>query len=69
VEMTAVGEESGTLEETLGTIGSYYDNEVAVATERALGLLQPAITLIMGILIGLIVIALYLPMFSMYGGM
>lgn len=69
VEMTSVGEESGTLEETLGTIGSYYDNEVAVATERALGLLQPAITLIMGILIGLIVIALYLPMFSMYGGM
>lgn len=69
VEMSSVGEESGTLEDTFGTLGSYYDNEVAVATEKALGLLQPAITLIMGIVIGLIVIALYLPMLSMYGGM
>ena len=69
VEMAAMGEESGSLEDTLDTIGSYYDNEVNVATERALSLLQPAITVVMGIVIGVIVIALYLPMFNMYGNM
>lgn len=69
VEMAAVGEESGTLEQTFDTIGAYYDSEVEIATKRALDLLQPSITVVMGILIGIIVIALYLPMFSMYANM
>ena len=68
VEMAAVGEETGSLENTLDTISAYYDNEVEIATARALGALQPAITVIMGAVIGIIVIALYLPMFTMYGG-
>lgn len=67
-EMAAVGEETGSLDETLETIGAYYDSEVEVSTNRALSMLQPAITVVMGIVIGLIVIALYLPMFSMYAG-
>lgn len=66
VEMTSVGEETGTLETTLETIGAYYDSETAIASERALNLLQPAITVVMGLVIGFIVIALYLPMFGMY---
>ena len=69
VEMTGVGEESGSLEETLFTIGSYYDSEVEQATTKALGMLEPAITVIMGLVIGFIVIAMYLPMFTMYSGM
>lgn len=69
VEMASVGEESGSLEETLDTISTYYDNEVTVATERALSMIQPAITVAMGAIIGVLVIALYLPMFSMYSGM
>ncbi|WP_295579328.1 type II secretion system F family protein [uncultured Oscillibacter sp.] len=68
-EMTAVGEETGSLEETLTTIGAYYDSEVEVASQRALSMLQPAITVVMGIIIGIIVIALYLPMFTMYDNM
>ena len=67
-EMAAVGEETGSLDETLETIGAYYDGEVEVVSNRALSMLQPAITVVMGIVIGLIVIALYLPMFSMYAG-
>lgn len=68
-EMTAMGESTGSLEETLTTIGEYYDAETQVASDRALSMLQPAITVFMGIIIGLIVIGLYLPMFSMYLGM
>ena len=40
-----------------------------MATERALSMIQPAITVAMGAIIGVLVIALYLPMFSMYNGM
>lgn len=68
-EMAAVGEEAGSLEETLDTIGVYYDSEVELATNKALSMIQPAITIIMGIIIGVIVVALYLPMFSMYASM
>ena len=67
VEMTSVGEETGTLETTLDTIGEYYDSETEIASAKALGALQPAITVVMGVVIGFIVIALYLPMFNMYG--
>lgn len=68
VEMTAVGEESGSLEETLDTIGAYFDSEVQSASNRALSLLEPIITVVMGIVVGFLVIALYMPMFSMYSG-
>ena len=68
-EMTGVGEEAGTLEDTLTTIGSYYDNEVETGSAKALAMLEPIITIVMGVMIGFIVIALYLPMFTMYNGM
>lgn len=68
-EMTAIGEESGTLEDTLATIGEYYDSEVEQSSAKALSMLEPAITIVMGVVIGFIVIALYLPMFTMYNGM
>lgn len=66
VEMSAVGEESGALEGTLTTIGAYYDSEVEQATSKALSMMEPIITVILGVVIGFIVIALYLPMFTMY---
>lgn len=68
-EMTAMGEDTGSLEETLDTVGEYYDAETETASNRALSMLQPAITLVMGFFIGIIVIGLYLPMFTMYNGM
>jgi len=66
VEMTGTGEETGTLEGTLKTVGDYFDQEVNYATSRALGVLQPAILVVMGIIIGFVVIAMYVPMFTMY---
>lgn len=68
-EMTAVGEEAGTLDDMLGTMGEYFDNELANASQKALSMLEPAITVMMGALIGFIVVALYFPMFTMYAGM
>jgi len=68
-EMTAMGEDTGSLETTLDTVGAYYDAETETASNRALSMLQPAITLIMGILIGFLVIGLYMPMFTMFEGL
>lgn len=69
LEMTAVGEESGSLEETLDTIGRYYDEEADAAVTAALAKLEPMITVVMGVVVGFILISLYLPMFTMFDGM
>ncbi len=69
VEMTGTGEETGTLEGTLKTVGNYFDQEVNYATARAVGVLQPAILIVMGIAIGFVVIAMYVPMFTMYSNL
>lgn len=68
VEMAEVGEESGALEETMDTIGTYYDEEAMDASDKALGMLEPALTVFLGVFIGFIVIAIYMPMFGMYNG-
>lgn len=68
-EMTGVGEETGSLENTLSIIGDYYDNEVNLAVERALSMLEPIIICCIAVLVVIIVIGFYLPTFSMYSGM
>jgi len=68
VEMTGTGEETGTMEGTLRTVGNYFDQEVSMATSRAVSVLQPAILIVMGIAVGFVVIAMYVPMFTMYSG-
>ena len=67
-EMVGVGERSGSLEETLDVIGDYYDNEVAVTTTRLLSVLEPAITICLAVLVVVLLLAVYLPMFTLYGG-
>ena len=47
----------------------YYDNEVEIRSKRALALLEPAIIVVMAAFVVLILLAVYLPMFSMYNGM
>ena len=69
IEMASVGERTGELEETLQTVGSFYDTETQRVTDRALSLLEPALLVLMAVFAGFIVIALYLPMFSMYASM
>ena len=69
IEMATVGEQSGELEETMDTMGSFYDDETQRVTDRALELLEPALLVVMAVFAGFIVIALYLPMFQMYAAM
>jgi type IV pilus assembly protein PilC len=68
VEMTGVGEDTGTLEHTLEVLADYYDNEVATATERALSIMEPTIIVILAVVVCFILLAVYLPIFSIYGG-
>ena len=68
-EMVAVGERSGSLEETLDVIGDYFDHEAATMTERLLAVLEPVIIIVLAAVTVILLLAVYLPMFSMYGGM
>ncbi|MEG1918115.1 MAG: type II secretion system F family protein [Oscillospiraceae bacterium] len=69
VEMTGVGEETGTLESTLDVIGAYYDNETDTLSARVLSLMEPIIICVLAVVVCGILLAVYLPMFSLYGGL
>ena len=69
VQMTAMGESTGSLESTLEIQAEYYDNEVDTLSARALALLEPIIICIMAFFVLVILLSIYLPMFSMYGAM
>lgn len=68
VEMIAVGETSGNLSEALRTAGLYYYEEATAASDAAIAVLEPAITVVLGLIVAFVVIAIYVPMFSMSSG-
>jgi type IV pilus assembly protein PilC len=65
VNMIDVGEETGNLDAMLMKVADIYDAEVEAAVEAMLALLEPAIIVVLGGIIGFIVISLYLPIFSL----
>lgn len=65
VQMVAIGEESGELDTMLGKVADFYEQEVDDAVEGLSSLLEPIIMAILGVLIGGLVIAMYLPIFKM----
>ncbi len=65
--MISVGEESGMLDDILEKTANFYDEESDAAISRLVGLLEPLMIIFMAVIIGFIVIAIALPMFSMYG--
>ena len=67
VQMTAMGEATGSLESTLEVQAEYYDNEVDTLSARALSLLEPIIICVMAVFVLIILLSVYLPMFTMYG--
>ena len=69
VDMVAVGEETGELEQTLRTIGDYYDSELQVAINAAMAKLEPTLLCVLAVIVGFIVIAIYGSMFGMYSMM
>ncbi len=66
VDMVAVGEETGEMEDTLHTIAMYYDAELEQAINDAMAKLEPALLVFLAAVVGFIVIAIYGSMFSMY---
>lgn len=65
VQMIAVGEATGALDAMLGKIADFYDEEVDAAVTALTSLLEPALMVFLGTVIGFIVIAMYLPIFKM----
>jgi type II secretory pathway component PulF len=65
INMVAVGEESGRLDETLAEIATTYERDTEELIKIGLSLIEPVLLLIMGAVVGFIVIAMLLPMFSM----
>ncbi len=65
-QMIAVGEDAGALEQMLEKIADFYDQEVQSTTEQLTALIEPLMIAVIGVVIGGMVIALYLPMFSVF---
>jgi type IV pilus assembly protein PilC len=65
VQMIGVGEQTGALDAMLNKIGDFYEDEVDAAVAGLVKLLEPVMIFILGIVIGGIVIAMYLPMFTL----
>lgn len=66
ISMVGIGEESGALEEMLEKTADFYDEELDSAISRMIAILEPAMIVIMAVLIGFIVISMIMPMFDMF---
>jgi type IV pilus assembly protein PilC len=64
-QMIAVGEESGSLDEMSAKVATFYEAEVDNAVDAMSSLLEPLIMVILGVLVGGLVIAMYLPIFKL----
>jgi type IV pilus assembly protein PilC len=64
--MVSVGEESGQLEQMLTKIADFYETEVDTKVKTLTSLIEPAMIVVVGGMVGFIVIAMYLPLFSLY---
>ncbi len=65
LQMSAIGEESGALDSMLSKVADFYEAEVDDAVEALSSLMEPVIMVVLGVLIGGLVIAMYLPIFKM----
>ena len=65
VQMVAIGEESGSIDHMLGKVADFYEQEVDNAVDAMSSLMEPMIMAVLGVLIGGLVIAMYLPIFKM----
>lgn len=65
IQMTAIGEESGSLDSMLDKVASYYEAEVDNAVDGLTALMEPMIMAVLGVLVGGLIIAMYLPIFQL----
>ncbi|MBH3438838.1 MULTISPECIES: type II secretion system F family protein [Pseudomonas] len=65
VQMTAIGEESGALDEMLDKVATFYEEEVDNMVDSLTALMEPMIMAVLGVLVGGLIIAMYLPIFQL----
>lgn len=65
-QMLQVGEDTGQIEAMLAKVAQFYDQEVEAMTDALTSIMEPLLIVILGVVVGGMVIALYLPMFSIY---
>ncbi|MNC98342.1 putative type II secretion system protein F [compost metagenome] len=65
IQMVAIGEESGALDEMCAKVAEFYEEEVDNLVDQLSSLLEPLIMVILGTLVGGLVIAMYLPIFKL----
>jgi type IV pilus assembly protein PilC len=65
ISMIAVGEQTGGLDEMLSKIADFYDDEVDAAVSTLLSLMEPIMIVVLGVIVGGMVVAMYLPIFDM----
>ncbi len=66
VHMIGVGEETGALDTMLSKVADFYEDEVAAAVKALTSILEPAMIIVVGGIVGFIVISMYMPMFKVY---
>jgi len=64
-QMIGIGEETGSLEDMLGKVADFYEEEVDTAVDNMTALMEPFIMAFLGVVIGGLVISMYLPIFQM----
>jgi type IV pilus assembly protein PilC len=64
--MVGVGEETGALDAMLSKIADFYDDEVSAAVKALTSIMEPAMIILVGSIVGVIVISMYLPLFTVY---
>lgn len=67
--MTGIGEETGNMESMLDKLADYYDEEVEMTTQTVLAAMEPMIILFMGVIIGVLVVSVIMPIGTMYSGL
>ena len=65
IQMTAIGEEAGALDDMLGKAADYYEEQVDNAVDNLTALMEPIIMSVLGVLVGGLIIAMYLPIFQL----
>ncbi|RMF16032.1 MAG: type II secretion system F family protein, partial [Gammaproteobacteria bacterium] len=65
VQLTAIGEESGSLDEMLAKVADHFEGEVDDAVDNLTSLMEPMIMAVLGILVGGLIVAMYLPIFQL----
>jgi type IV pilus assembly protein PilC len=65
IQLTAIGEESGALDDMLDKVASFYEDEVDNMVDNLTSLMEPFIMVVLGVVVGGLVVAMYLPIFQL----